>query len=429
MGDGPETQRFDSTTVSVVRRNPLYLALGASPWMIGIVLVLAALVTAKAAFLTPLFHLAIFGTLGFFFAYKRNKNPVFESGDLACDREAVRFRGQPLIRRDEIANGFVVPKDGRTFVRLVRKGIAPSVELDVKDVDEGRAILRALGLDATQTVARTKALSGVFSWPAYQQMLLFLSPTLGMFLGGGLGALLLGPKGVLAGTAFLFVSLAAILTTTLSRTQVDVGADGILTRWFGKERYFPFSQIRWVNPWEGKQLNKTYLGVELVMRSGEVARVLVGQKRWAEEEAGLLIERIREAIDAYTEGMAGDDASVLGRKGRDPKDWLTRLRAIGAEANADMRTPPIPKERLWRIVEDASAKAVSRACAAVALAGQLPPSERQRIRVVAETTASPKLRVALEQATLRETSDDALAASLAELEAEAADEPEAHRAG
>lgn len=417
--DGATSSRFESQTVSLVRRNPWWLALGASPWILGVVFALAGAVTGQVAFLTPLFHLAVFGALGIFYAFKRNKSPRFESGTLTSDLEGVRLHGQLVVRRDELKQGFVIPREGRFFVRLVKKGLAPSVQLDVKDVAEGRAILRSLGLDASQTVAEISGLSQVFTWSSLKQMLLFMSPVLLTFVGVFGGILAAGPKGAASGVIGMIASMALLMAFVAARTKIQVGADGILTRWLGKERYFPFSQIELVNPYEGRQLNKTYLGVELLLRSGEIVRLLVGQKRWAEEEAGLLVERIREAVDAYTSGMAGDDASILGRNGRAPKDWVTSLRALGAGANADMRTSPIPLERLWRIVEDASASAVARASAAIALAPQVPPAERRRIHVAAESTASPKLRVALEAATNRELSDESLAQALSELESEA----------
>ncbi len=422
-GAAPSVEVFHSDTATVMKRNPWWLLLGASPWIIGLGSMLTALVTSKAAFLAPLFHLAIFGGVGFGFLYKANKDPRFLAGEVLADAEAVRFRGEVIARRDEIKQGFVVPHRGRHVVRLARKGFRPNVEIAVKDVAEGRALLKTLGLDASQSVARINAMSHVFSWSPVKQLALFMSPMLGAFAGVMGGGLAFGPTGVAAGMLALFAALAAMMTLIIARTHVEIGADGILTRWFGKERFFPFSQIEWVNPFESKQLSKTYLGVELVLRSGESVRIQVGQKRWADEEQEMVVERIREAIEAYSSGMAGADASILGRNGRAPKDWITSLRSIGAGANADMRTSPIPLERLWRIVEDASASAVARASAAIALAPQVPPSERRRIRIAAQATASPKLRVALEHASDHDISDDALAESLAELEAEGAVAP------
>lgn len=428
----PAAAPFTSDSVSLVRRNPYWMALGASPFFAAFGLIVAAIVTAKAAFLAPLFHLGAMGAAFTFVAYKTNKNPRYESGEIRSDLEGVRFRGELLVARDQIKQGFVVPQKakGRFYVRLVKKGLAPSVNLDVPDVETGRAILRSLGLDATQTVAEVNALSQVFSWSTAKQMGIFGAPSIAMFAGMAAGTRLFGHAGVLMGVALFFALMVAVMTATLARTKVQIGADGILTRWFGKERFFPFSQIELVNPYQEKRLNKTYVGVELLLRSGELVRILVGQKQFGEEEAGLLVERIGEAIDAYSRGGASGDASILGRNGRAPKDWVTSLRALGAGANADMRTPPIPLERLWRIVEDASASALARASAAIALAPQVAPAERKRIRVAAETTASPKLRIALEHAASRDTTDEELAERLAELEAESAVEvpPSAHHA-
>ena len=68
-----------------------------------------------------------------------------------------------------------------------------------------------------------------------------------------------------------------------------------------------------------------------------------------------------------------------------------------------------------------SAAPLARFSAAIALAPQVPPAERKRIRVAAATTASPKLRVALEHASSSEASEEALAEELAHLEAEHGD--------
>jgi len=79
--------------------------------------------------------------------------------------------------------------------------------------------------------------------------------------------------------------------------------------------------------------------------------------------------------------------------------------------------PPMrpDEEKLWAVVEDASAKPEARASAAAALRvkGEAPVA---RLRATAEATASPKLRVALEAAA---SDDDAvLEQALAECEAE-----------
>ncbi len=79
---------------------------------------------------------------------------------------------------------------------------------------------------------------------------------------------------------------------------------------------------------------------------------------------------------------------------------------------------PTP-EALLRVVEDASAKPVERVAAAIALAAA-GDAARVRIRVVAEATAAPRLRVALEAVAREDEVADALEALESESAAERA---------
>lgn len=101
---------------------------------------------------------------------------------------------------------------------------------------------------------------------------------------------------------------------------------------------------------------------------------------------------------------------------RSPRDWVTALRAVGAGANADMRTDTRrgraaparrggpgrdrggPRQRGGRAD------------------GKGSPADRDRIRIAAETTAAPKLRIALEKASASDIDEEELGAVLAELE-------------
>jgi hypothetical protein len=416
---------FERATGSRMRHNRGWLALGSVPWMIGLGCVVAALVTGVPAFLAGLFHLGIFGLVGLGLAYKRNPHPRFVSGAVKVDAEGLHFGGLRVAGSQQIKQGFVVPGAGRCVVRIVRKGLRSSVNIVVKDVAEGRELLRALGLDASQTVAEVRGMSRIFSLSTAKQMLLFVSPAASAIGGALLGGLTFGPKGVIIAPLLMVAALVTMMTLIFARTKIQIGADGILTRWLGKERFISFSEIADVSPCEIAQLSKTYVGVELTLHGGERVRLLVGQKQWDGEEASILYERIREAGQTYRAGGADADASVLARNGRPSADWIAVLRSIGAGANAGMRTPPIPTERLWRIVEDVGASALARAGAAVALAPQVSGAERKRIRVAAKATASPKLHVALERASDVETSDEELAQALAELEEDAAADAQA----
>ncbi|MEJ7733904.1 MAG: hypothetical protein WKG00_32510 [Polyangiaceae bacterium] len=114
------------------------------------------------------------------------------------------------------------------------------------------------------------------------------------------------------------------------------------------------------------------------------------------------------------------DTSVLERRARPPAEWVRELRAIGAGARADHRTPAVPVEALWTAVESIGAEPGVRAAAAVALRDSLDVAGRRRLAELAETTASPRLRVALE-AVVTEREDEAVAEALAAAEAQDAE--------
>jgi hypothetical protein len=140
--------------------------------------------------------------------------------------------------------------------------------------------------------------------------------------------------------------------------------------------------------------------LKIVLSSGEEVLVPIGHKvghKVHDKRPALIEERLRAAMDGYREGGAAGDAAVLRQGGRSTSAWISALRAIGVGANADMRTAPLPRERLFRIVEDASAAPADRAAAAaaVALGTELDDDERARLAHAAEVTAAPGLRVAL----------------------------------
>jgi hypothetical protein len=132
--------------------------------------------------------------------------------------------------------------------------------------------------------------------------------------------------------------------------------------------------------------------------------------------------RLSEAIAAYHESATDRGGAALRRGTRTVRQWVAALRAIGSGANADMRTAPLPRERLLRIVEDPASPEEERAAAAVALATEQDDDGHARMRIVAMHVAAPRLRVAIEAAA---KADDAeLEAALAQV----VDEGESRRA-
>ena len=82
----------------------------------------------------------------------------------------------------------------------------------------------------------------------------------------------------------------------------------------------------------------------------------------------------------------------MTRAGRDPATWLRELRALRTHAT-HYRSTAVTDDALWSVVEDPRIDPAARAGAAAALADS--PDAAARIRVAAESTASPRLRVAL----------------------------------
>ncbi len=138
-----------------------------------------------------------------------------------------------------------------------------------------------------------------------------------------------------------------------------------------------------------------------------------------DEQGSFIVERIREALEAHRRGGLAADSAVLRRGQRDVREWVSALRALGAGANADMRTAPLPPERLFRVVEDPAASSADRAAAAVALGSDLDDTGRARLRTAAAAVAGPRLRAALETAAIQ-AEQAALEAALAEVEQEEA---------
>src|SRR5262249_47139974 len=129
--------------------------------------------------------------------------------------------------------------------------------------------------------------------------------------------------------------------------------------------------------------------------------------------SSMFAARVKRAIAASESDE--EAAALLRPAGAVDASHVAQLRVLGAGEDASYREARVPRERLWRLVEDPGVDGATRARAAVALSGDA--EGRERLRVVAEATASPKVRVALER-TAEGHEDARVAEALAELEAE-----------
>jgi hypothetical protein len=189
--------------------------------------------------------------------------------------------------------------------------------------------------------------------------------------------------------------------------RVTIGADGVLVAWplLRRRRFIPHGDIEAVDAPDAEN-------VVLRLKGGKTysisTRTSPGQPK---SEQSALIERLTDAWEAYRAGVAPDALGLLARAGRGTLDWVRGLRALGEGQGSGYRGIGLTPEHLWRIAEDPSAPRESRVGAALALRPTLDDEGRGRLRVAAESSASPKVRVALE-ATADEVDDEAVAARI-----------------
>lgn len=105
------------------------------------------------------------------------------------------------------------------------------------------------------------------------------------------------------------------------------------------------------------------------------------------------------------------DVPMLERGGRDTREWVSALRALGEGERASFRTMAVPRERLWSVVEDGSTRVIDRAAAAIAIAG----SDAARILSVRAACPFPALRTLFERLA-RGEGDRAVAKALEDVE-------------
>lgn len=339
-----------------------------------------------------------------------------ERGDLRADETGL-WRGNELVlRRSAVRHGHVLRRDDRIFVRLGR--MLGSVDIEVADEEEGNALLAAMRLDAAHSVAQYPMTHGTWRGSLVRAVLGVL-PVLLVPLLGVLGALPLQ----LFLASLLASSVATVLYALNQMLRVSVGADGVRVRHLlQRARFVPFSAIEDAVT-DGRDITLRLAGgEEIVMHhpAGRSSKRLGFTDR--AEEGRKLVERIKAQVEAHRSSTAADPAT-FARSGRETAQWVRDV-VSAADVNASYRTPAVPPDELWRIVEDAAAPATARAGAAVALRGGLDEEGRVRLRATADACAAPRLRVALETVASGEDDEEELCGALEPLE----DQPEARQA-
>lgn len=398
--------------VARIRRNPWVMGLAATPFLICLLAIVGA-IAINPGLLVGIIHGLIFGGVTTWYAWARNPWPRFLAQDMRTDDEWLHL-GEERIARADIKSGIIIPAKGHCVVQLQRRGLRPAVELRVANEEEGQALLSRLGLAATQTVGRFRGMSR-----AHTSVWRTTATVLGTLISGGL---VMGGMGALVGTAgvipTMFVVMLVLMTLLLAPTGIEVGADGVLIRWLGRKRFIGHDDIDGVSTKVTGFGNNRRSTVQLRLSSGETVVLPIGPAQFDHGRSQGIAGRIRAAHDAYQRGESVHAEALLRRGDRTHVDWVRALWA--PDAHASLRSAPVPRDRLWRIVEDVTVEPLDRAVAAVSLGQHLSADERGRLGQTAEATAAPRLRIALD-AVAHGQDEEALGEALEELETEAAE--------
>lgn len=396
-----DERRFETDAV-VLRDNAWVLAAAALPFVAIVALVVSTLDGDRMP-LAFIPHLVGAGLFLVATALVRRPWPSESRVRVQATRSGVRI-GERVVQKSVLRAGLSARSGGRHVVILSPRGAtARDIRLAVADEATAQSLLRVLGLDAAHVTARFRTTSRVSATPRTWTASALGLVTAGVAIGAFLGAPI--PVGL---------AILAILALQLWPATVDVGADGVHVAWLHTRRFLPASDIAFVAEYDERHGKARISGVELMLRDGSRYRIPVANTFWDGGKTTALALRIRDVIVARPTDAAekGAEIALLERRDEDARAWLERLRGLGLGANATLRTAPVRPEALWRVVADTSAAPRVRVAAAAAL-GVEDEAARTRLEQIAAATADPRLRVALEAALGDD--DEPLARALDEL--------------
>ena len=200
--------------------------------------------------------------------------------------------------------------------------------------------------------------------------------------------------------------------------RLTVGADGIEIHWFGRRRFIRHGDIVNATQYIAGFGNSRYTGVSLTLESGEEVRIPIGDARYFDDRARMVLERIQEAAAEGNVEHAELDPAILARGDRDVGDWMRALRSLGAAPTRRCGPRRSRPSGSGASSKDPAGPPLARAAAAVALTADPAADSRRRLRAAADATAAPRLRIAIDAAASHD--EQALKEALAELESEEA---------
>lgn len=316
-----------------------------------------------------------------------NRKWLERRGELRADDRGLWLDDAIVVPRSTLRHGHIVQRDGVTYVRLGR--MLQPVEVVVESEDEGTTLLAAMRLDAPRSVGHYTMNHGArrSSWVRAGVFLALWAPsTFG---------LMHFTENIPSFFASLFAwAIAGTIWSGHQFVRVSVGADGIhIRRLLSRPRFISFAAL------QSAELDGHDVVIRLRDGSLETMHHLSSGNGWKPllyrdraDEGRMLVDRINAQAEQHRRD--GAKVGVLARGVRSTREWLRDV-ALASDEHASFRTPAVPIDELWRLVEDLVAATTTRAGAALALRSRLDDAGRWRLRVAADACAAPKLRVAL----------------------------------
>jgi hypothetical protein len=334
------------------------------------------------------FHALLVAALfGYALAF-RNFAPRKIPARVETHGEGIAVDGELRVPRAAIAEAYFQPRPaastGRSTLRVEGRFHQILFETEVEHEGHALVLLKGLGLDAA---SRRASFDGASSLGARARIQTVAGFFIAMFVLGLMRGLRFPPE-ILP----LLAIPVALLFAVPSR--IVVGIDGLLVTWLWQKRFIPMSDIRSVLPDRDRTIRilRNDGTEETLYTSG--ARKHRSWSESAERHRDAVYARIHEALYAFRESAAVAEITGLLRRGERPVPaWVALLRQLRAKEGG-YRDVAVRADDLWHVLEDPSAPAG----AAFILRHGLDNPGKARVRVAAEATASPKLRVALEAA-------------------------------
>ncbi len=382
------------------------------------VVILGATVAGSVGFVALGLWVAWVGLGALAYGWARSPGGVPEAVHVRADATGLSAEGIQTLPASRIVGGWVQPRPHASPVVHVRGLGGRHVRFVVRDVEQGRALLRALAIDASHVSAHYWAMARPLGEPrtfAHAGVLLALTIVGGLVVGPAV------PPVFAVGLVALIVLFAGLVVPT----RVIVGGDGVLLRWLGTVRFVPWSSVTDVEPFDGGVMLS--LGPQSGNEEWLTLRMPEEHQRY-HPERDAMVERMVAAVRSYApHGSQGKGAHpepmarLLGRAGGRTRDWVRTMRALVRPVQG-FRAASVPIDRLWRIVEDPCADREARTGAAIALAPTLEDAGQARLRAAAYGCAEPRLRIAITTAAAEaRASDETLAEALDTLESEGDD--------